>query len=148
MVSYEYSVAFSETLDILNHTKKEDIEKIPIKLLEFLRTNALKNYESKLDFNKPIADMNLNQKTIGILSIIHKKYWCDTEQRKAFEEKLKQNEIVYQKKLSEKYSTEKLFKNRELEKFVSTDITDLVTYEEPKWYKKILNKILQFFSKK
>ena len=51
MISYEYSVAFSETLDILNHTKKEDVEKIPIKLLEFLRTNALKKYESKLDFN-------------------------------------------------------------------------------------------------
>ena len=51
MVSYEYSVAFSETLDILNHTKKEDVEKIPIKFLEFLRINALKSYTSKLDFN-------------------------------------------------------------------------------------------------
>lgn len=144
MVSYEYSIAFSETLDILNHTRKEDVEKIPIKFLEFLRINALKNYESKLDFNKTIADMNLNQKTIGILSIIHKKYWCNSEQRKDFEEKLKQNEIVYQKQLSEKYSTEKLFKNRK----INTDITDLVAYEEPKWYKKILNKILQFFNQK
>ena len=44
MVSYEYSVAFSETLDILNHTRKEDVEKIPIKFLEFLRINALKIY--------------------------------------------------------------------------------------------------------
>ena len=148
MVSYEYSVAFSETLDILNHTKKEDVEKIPIKLLEFLRTNALKNYESKLDFNKSMADMNLSQKTIGFLSIIHKKYWCNAEQRKAFEEKLKQNEIAYQKKLSEEYSTEKLFKNRELEKAINTDVTDLITYEEPKWYKKIFEKILHFFSKK
>lgn len=47
MVSYEYSIAFSETLDILDHTKKEDVEKIPIKFLDFLRINALKNYESK-----------------------------------------------------------------------------------------------------
>ena len=74
MVSYEYSIAFSETLDILDHTKKEDVEKIPIKFLDFLRINALKNYESKLGFNKSMADMNLSEKTIGILSIIHKKY--------------------------------------------------------------------------
>ena len=148
VVSYEYSVAFSETLDILNHTRKEDVEKIPIKFLEFLRINALKSYTSKLDFNKSIADMKLSQKTIGILSIIHKKYWCDTEQRKAFEEKLKQNEIVYQKQLSEKYSTEKIFKNKKLEKTISTDVTDLIAYEEPKWYKKIFEKILHFFSKK
>ena len=148
MVSYEYSIAFSETLDILNHTKKEDVEKIPIKFLEFLRINSLKSYTSKLDFNKSIADMNLNQKTIGILSIIHKKYWCNDEQRRVFEEKLKQNEIAYQKNLSEEYNTEKLFKNRELEKAINTDDTDLIAYEQPKWYQKIFEKILHFFRKK
>ena len=148
MVSYEYSVAFSETLDILNHTKKEDVEKIPINFLEFLKINALKSYTSKLDFNKSIAEMKLNKKTIGILSIIHKKYWCDNEQRKAFEEKLKQNEILYQKQLSEKYSTEKLFKNKKLNNVTNTDVTDLIEYKEQRWYQKIFEKILNLFKKK
>ena len=148
MVSYEYSVAFSETLDILNHTKKEDVEKIPNNFLEFLRINALKTYESKLDFSNPIKDMNLSQKTIGILSIIHKKYWCNNEQRKDFEEKLKQNEIVYQKQLSGRYNTDKLFKNKELKKVINTDITDLIEYKEQSWYQKIFAKILSIFSKK
>lgn len=148
MVSYEYSFAFSETLDILNHTKKEDVEKIPIKFLEFLKINALKTYESKLDFNKAIADMNLNQKTIGILSIIHKKYWCNNEQRKGFEEKLKQNEIAYQKQLSEKYNTEELFKNKKIDNVINTDVTDLIEYKEQKWYQKLFEKILSFFGKR
>ena len=148
MVSYEYSVAFSETLDILNHTRKEDVEKIPIKFLEFLRTNALKNYESKLDFNKSITDMNLNQKTIGILSLIHKKYWCNSEQRKDFEKKLKQNEIVYQKQLNEKYNTDELFKNKKLNNVTNTDVTDLIEYKEQRWYQKIFEKILNLFKKK
>ncbi len=148
MVSYEYSVAFSETLDILNHTKKEDVEKIPIKLLEFLRTNALKNYESKLDFNKSMADMNLSQKTIGILSLIHKKYWCNSEQRKDFEKKLKQNEIVYQKQLNEKYNTDELFKNKKLNNVTNTDVTDLIEYKEQRWYQKIFEKILSLLRKK
>ena len=55
---------------------------------------------------------------------------------------------MYQKQLSEKYSTEKIFKNKKLEKTISTDVTDLIAYEEPKWYKKIFEKILHFFSKK
>lgn len=147
MAGYEYSLAFSEILDILNHTKKEDVEKIPVGLLEFFKTNALKNYESKLDFNKSMVDMNLSEKTIGILSIIYKKYWCNTEQRKVFEEKLKQNDIAYQKMLSEKYNTEKLFKNKKLDETVSTEITNLITYEKPKWYKKIFGKVLRFFNK-
>lgn len=147
MAGYEYSLAFSEILDILNHTKKEDVEKIPVGLLEFFKTNALKNYESKLDFNKSMVDMNLSEKTIGILSIIYKKYWCNTEQRKVFEEKLKQNDIAYQKMLSEKYNTEKLFKNKKLDETVGTEITNLITYEEPKWYKKIFGKVLRFFNK-
>ena len=92
--------------------------------------------------------MNLSQKTIGILSIIHKKYWCNEEQRKDFEEKLKQNEIVYQKQLSEKYNTDKLFKNKELKKIINTDIIDLIEYKEQSWYQKIFAKILSIFSKK
>ena len=148
MVNYDYSVAFSETLDILNHTKKEDVEKIPSKFLDFLKINALKNYESKLDFNKSITDMNLNQKTIGILSLIHKKYWCNSEQRKAFEEKLKQNEISYQKQLNEKYNTDELFKNKKLNNVTNTDVTDLIEYKEQRWYQKIFKKFLCLFRKK
>lgn len=148
MISYEYSLAFAETLDILNHTRKEDVEKIPNKFLEYLKTNKLENYESKIDFNKSLIDMNLNQKTIGILSIINKKYWCNDEQRKDFEEKLNQNEIEYQKQLSDKYSPEKIFANKNFEKTKNTDVTSLITYEKPKWYRKIFEKILHFFGKK
>ena len=71
---------------------------------------------------------------------------CNAEQRKAFEEKLKQNELAYQKQLSEKYNTEKLFKNKKLDKIKSEDITDLIAYEKPKWYKKIFEKIMCFFN--
>ena len=92
--------------------------------------------------------MKLSQKTIGILSIINKKYWCNDEQRKAFEEKLKQNEVVYQKQLSEKYSTEKLFKNKKLNNVTNTNVTDLIEYKEQRWYQKIFEKILNLFKKK
>lgn len=148
MVNREYSIAFSETLDILNHTNEEDINKIPSKFLKFLQNNALETYKSSLDFNKSLKEMKLNPKTIGILSIINKNYWCNDEERKSFEEKLKQNEITYQKELNEKYNINILFKDKELKKVTNINITNLIEYKEQKWYQKIFEKLLEIFSKK
>ena len=85
MVTQEYSEAISETLEILSHTKKSDVDKIPKKFMKFLKENASTTYKNKFDGIKRIQDMKLNEKTIGILSIINKRYWCDEEQRKEFE---------------------------------------------------------------
>ena len=145
MISQEYSIAISETLEILNHTKKEDINKIPSKFLEFLQNNASKEYTPALDFSKSLKEMNLSPKKIVILSIINKRYWCNDRERKAFEEKLKQNEMKYQRELNEKYDTNKLFKGKELNKASNTNITDLTEYIEQKWYQKLFEKISKIF---
>ena len=49
MVSVEYGEAITETLDILKHTKKEDVDKISPKFMNFLKENALKTYNQELD---------------------------------------------------------------------------------------------------
>lgn len=147
MIGQDYSIAISETLEILNHTEKEDVDKIPIKFLEFLQNNASKTYISTLDFSKPLKDMNLNTKTIGILSIIYKKYWCNDEERKLFEEKLKQNEIKYQKLLDENYNVNRLFENKKVKNEKRLNVTSLIEYTEQKWYEKLFAKILKLFRK-
>lgn len=147
MVSKEYSEAIAETLDILEHTQESDVEKISKKFIDFLKENRSNTYKPKLDYTKSIKDMNLKNQTIGILSIINKKYWCNDQEREAFEEKLKQNEIRYQKELNEKYNINKLFKDKGLKKVANTNITDLTEYTEQKWYQKIFGKILKIFRK-
>lgn len=148
MVSQEYSEAIAETLDILEHTQKSDVDKISKKFMEFLKENTSKTYKPQLDYTKNIKDMNLKDKTIGILSIINKKYWCNDEERKEFEEKLKQNEIRYQEVLNEKYGANKLFKDKKLSEVSNKTSTDLTEYIEYKWYQKLLEKILRIFRKK
>lgn len=140
MVSQEYSEAIAETLDILEHTQKSDVDKISEKFMEFLKENTSKTYKPQLDYTKNIKDMNLKNKTIGILSIINKKYWCNDEERKGFEEKLKQNEIRYQEVLNERYDTNKLFKDKELSDVSNKTITGLTEYTDQKWYQKLLKK--------
>lgn len=147
MISKVYSEAIAETLDILEHTQESDVDKISKKFIDFLKENRSKTYKPKLDYTKSIKDMNLKNQTIGILSIINKKYWCNNQEREVFEEKLKQNEIRYQKELNEKYDINKLFKDKGLRKVANTNITDLTEYTEQKWYQKIFGKILKIFRK-
>lgn len=147
MVTQEYSEAIAEVLDIIEHIQEADVNKISKRFMDFLKENTSKTYKPKLDYNKRIKDMNLKNKTIGILSIINKKYWCNDEERKVFEEKLQQNEMRYQKELNKKYDTYKLFKDKELNNLANTNITDLTEYIEQKWYQKIFEKVLKIFRK-
>ena len=98
MANLSYKEAYSEVLDILSHTRKEDVEKISSKFLDYLKSHASKNYVSTLDHSQKIKDMNLKPKTKAILAVIYRKFWCDEEQMKIFDEKLRHNEIAYQKK--------------------------------------------------
>ena len=148
MVSYEYKLACSETLDILKHTNDDDVKKIPEKFMNFLKSNSLKTYNSKLDFNKSLKEMNLNSKTIGILSIIYKKYWCNDEQRKAFEDKLRENEIKYREQLRKNFQTNTILAKEydNIEKSNNNAI-ELIEKNEENWIKKIIKKIKCFFEK-
>ena len=112
MVSVEYSKAISEVLDILKHTKKEDLNKISPEFMNFLKENASKDYIPEFDHSNGIASLKLNEKTIGILSVINSEFWCTPEQKEVFENKLKENEKKHQEELRTKYNPDNIFKNK------------------------------------
>ncbi len=147
MVSIEYSEAITETLDILKHTRKEDVMKISPKFMEYLNNNASKTYKPELDHSQKIKDMDLKQKTKVILAIIYKQFWCDENERVEFDNILKENEIKHQAELMEKYNPDDLFKKdiskeENIEKTENT--TKMVEYKESfftkikNWFKNIL----------
>ena len=148
MVSVEYSEAITETLDILKHTRKEDVLKISPKFMEYLNNNASKTYKPDLDHSQKIKDMKLKRKTKAILAIIYKKFWCNDDERKEFNNTLRANEIKYQAELREKYNPDNLFKKKELEVETETVETPvaIVEYKES-IFKRILNKIKKIFRK-
>lgn len=75
MMNREYRKACAEVLDILEHTRREDVAKISPLFIEYLRVNSDKTYKPNLDHSKRIKDMNLRKETLGILAIISKKFW-------------------------------------------------------------------------
>ena len=142
----EYSIAVAEVLDILEHTRREDVEKISKKFIDFLRKQSDKNYVSKLDHTKSIKEMNLKPKTKAILGMIYLNYWADEEGKKKFKVRLKENEEIYQKELSEKYNVENMFNKRKTEikdKNTSIDLPAVIKKET--FWQKVLNKIKSIF---
>ena len=152
MVNQVYAEAISETLDILEHTKKEDVDKISPKFMEYLRNNASPNYISNLDHSKKISDMDLKQKTKVILAIIYRKFWCDDEQKIEFDKKIKNNELIYQEELREKYNPDNIFKNKNNSSEIVQDNisneTAIVKYKEKNFIQKLFDKIKNLFRRK
>lgn len=147
MVNQVYAEAISETLDILEHTKKEDVDKISPKFMEYLRNNASPNYISNLDHSKKISDMDLKQKTKVILAIIYRKFWCDEEQKLEFDKKIKNNELIYQKELREKYNPDNIFKEKVVKE--NNDIKEnlsIIEYKES-FFIRFIKKIKSLFNR-
>lgn len=148
MVSVEYSEAITETLDIIRHTRKEEVDKISSEFMEFLNANASKTYKPELDHTKKIKEMQLKRKTKVILAIIYKKFWCNSEKQEQFNRVLKENEIKLENKLIEKYNPDDIFKNKNRiipQEEQQSEETRMTIVQEEKWYQKIFNLIKNLF---
>lgn len=147
MVSVAYSEAAVEALDILKHTRKEDVNKIPKKFIEFLENNKSKTYIANLDHTKTIKEMELKPKTQALLGLIYLKYWANEEEKLEFRKKARENEFNYQKELNEKYNPDNLFKNKE-KIIVSDDNKTNMTLQKVKketFIQRIIQKIKEIF---
>lgn len=150
MISVELSEGISETLDILNHMKISDTDKIPDKFKDFLEKNKSQTYIPNLDHSKKINEMNLKKKTKDILAVIYMNYWCDNEKKIKFKNKIQDNEKKYQEELRNKYNPDNLFKNKrdsisKIKTESEIEQVELVEYKESKWYQKVFAKILNIF---
>lgn len=149
MLSKEYCEAAVDVLDILNHMEWNDFSKVSTKFIEFLEENASSDYEAKLDYSKEIADMDLSQETIGILSVMYRQFWCQEEKKPEFDKKLHENEIKFQEELRMKYDPDKLFKKSDIDvnSIENSEKKELIVSErEESVFEKMINKIKSFFS--
>lgn len=113
--SIKYSNAMSELLHYLKGIKKEDVNKIPKKLMEYFESNASDDYKCEFDYTKPLNELEkeLQVETRGLIVMICLNYWCETEeQKRILIDKLKENERQYQTELREKYNPDYLLKKR------------------------------------
>ncbi len=137
-----YTKAFREVYMILNKCSKEEINKIPNSFLEFIEKNMDIEYKPQIKFNENF-EKSVLEETLLILALIYRDYLISKEERQI----LLQDEKRQLDELKESYNVENLFKKKEQES-EEHDINiekQLAVIKEEKWYKTILNKILNFF---
>ena len=152
MREIEYSEAAVEVLDILNHTNKEDVARIPQSFIKFLTNISSKSYKVKFNHEQPINGLNLKKQTKELLGFIYITWWCDKEEREKYK-KLIQESNIKNEEIKEKYNVNDIFKNKkenQEHKIIQNENvmkTSIAEYKKENIFKRVLNKILSFFVK-
>ena len=148
MSNIEYGEAAVEVLDILNHTEKEAIKKIPESFMKFLIEISNKSYQAKFNHEYPIDGFNLRVETRQLLGFIYITWWCDDSERIKYKNLIHDGEINKQK-IENKFNND-IFKNKKENKYkkeiqeISENCKSIAVYKEENLLKKIINKILNF----
>lgn len=112
VITLEDIQAYAEVDYIIHHMNEKYIEKVPEKLLEFFSSIKDPNYEVYVDPRKPLQSQGLKKYTLEVIAILHVKYWCENEERKAeLLAKMQENQEKFEEQLREQFSVDKLFAN-------------------------------------
>ena len=153
MREIEYSEAAVEVLDILNHTNKEDVARIPQSFIKFLTNISSKSYKVKFNHEQPINGLNLKKQTRELLGFIYITWWCDKEEREKYKKLIHESNIKNEE-IKEKYNVNDIFKNKKEKqehKIIQNENvmkTSIAEYKKENIFKRVLNKILSFFDSK
>ena len=148
MSEIEYSEAAVEVLDILNHTNKEDVQRIPQSFIKFLTDISSKNYKAKFNHEQPVNGFNLRKQTKELLGFIYITWWSDKEEHQKYKNIIHENNMK-KEKIKETYNVNDIFKNKKENKIIQNENVmekNIVEYKKENIFKKFLNKILNFFS--
>ena len=141
-------IAYSEVDKILSLMEEEYVNKIPSKVLEFIKREKLDDYLPNIKADIPLTEQNLKRDTMIMLAVLNLNYWCESEKEKQeFLDELAKNEKE-RKALEEKYNHDNIFKSKiNNEDIIKQNILP-VEYKKENIFKKILNKISSFFKKR
>lgn len=138
--------AYSEVIEILKLIEDEEtLEKLPIEMLEVLKSKTNPEYKPVILKDVPLEEQNLQKETYNILAWISTKYLLDDEE-------IKQENIEDIKAEDECNKEEKIVKeeqavdNKKESNYENNDNLP-VLYKDMKWYQKIKIKIIEFFNR-
>lgn len=142
-MTLEYKQSLKEVDTILNIMGQEYINKLPDKLISFIKKNMDNSYICNINFNIPINEQLLNNDTRVLLSLIYRNYWCNEEKKKELLEEDAYLKSERERRIREKYNTDNLFKNKQQNVVPEENLvnnTAMIQYEES-IFRRVLNKI-------
>lgn len=105
-----YEMAYKEVLEVLKYLDEEDLKKIPLEEIRFLKLHADKTYNYIYDEKLPIDKQNISKKAKAILLAYFRDYFATENQKRKLEIILKNNDIQNEELKRKEYSND-VFKN-------------------------------------
>lgn len=143
MIELEMSDVAKETIDIINYFNPKFIAKISSTFLNGLKELA-KNSEkiTQIDKTKKLKEQNISEESKDLISLIYYNYIATEEEKRKLAKIWNENEIAYQKELSQKYNVDNLFEhNKKIEVQETENLPDIIRKES------IIEKIKKFLQK-
>ena len=138
-----------EIEEVLAHTQKELVQKIPINIRNFFLENTknVTDYTAKYNPDVSLNEQELLDETKGILTLFYRDYWCSEEEKKKLENILNENERKYQEELRKEYNPDVFAKSTNIEVIDKETSNMPAVIVELKWYEKVLEKIKKWLAK-
>lgn len=144
----EYKRAFKELLVILNYIPKTDYEKVPYDIIQTLKNNADYSYKFSLDTKKDINEQNISELTKAMIENFYRDYWItDAEREKVIQKENIERQDIENKK-REKYNSNNIFKNKNIEQRPIEGKTALIEYKDNNLLQKLFDKIKDLLKRK
>ena len=151
MKDRDFEIAIAEVNSILNVMSKDDVEKIPKKLLNYLKKENNKQYNIEIRPDIPLNEQGLNPETVNLLGLIYRNYWCEDKEK--YDQILIENQKIYDDEQNEKYSVKfdirktNSEENNEIEYNNDNSANLPLDISNEKWYTKISIFISNIYSK-
>ena len=139
--------AFSQVIEILNHSDKNIVERIPKQFINFLFENMDTEYNVNIDFSNKNWQETILEETKVVLALIYRDYIVSSEERAKLLAEEKKEQEEKERELREKYNIDNLFnkkRNEMPDEFVEE--TRLIEVQKYPWYKRLYKKILSIFN--
>ena len=146
-----YEKALKEVYYILQNLPNEIQNKIPNDFKQSIVDNMDINYVPEVfDKNKTLDEQNISDEAKKILALIYRNYIVSDEGRKQLI--IEENKIVQklENEKRDKYNSKEIFKNKQeslnaTKTATTLDELKITEFNNKRWYKKIFEKILNFF---
>ena len=134
MSGLDYSIAYSQVLEILKYIPSADYNKIPKEKIDLFKEFANKDYNFNYNPDKTLDEQNVSKITKGIIAILFRDYWATPEQKeKILKLQNEKREEVEQKK-REKYNIN-IFEKADNE--LNKPVVAMNVVKKKKWYKRL-----------
>ena len=149
MLDEVYRNSFKEVYYILQNSETQLLERVPVKFMNFLKSNMNPDFKTNISLEIPLNKQPLLKETEDILSLVYRSYFATNEEKEAFAIKDKQEFLNLEQNKRQNYPSKDIYKVFEERQNIDNIKIDnsLIVIRKENFIQKLFNKILKLFKK-